>query len=53
MDDGLIFPYPLVCANTEAGDTKTCLLIVSASAVRSMRGRPDLVVGKRWGDAGG
>jgi hypothetical protein len=26
MDNGLIFPYPLVCANAESPDTNTTIL---------------------------
>jgi hypothetical protein len=51
MDNGLIFPYPCGRVPDEAGDTNRPIVVwlrlchVSAGS--------ELVVVKRWGDAGG
>jgi hypothetical protein len=31
MDNGLIVPYPLVCANAESSDTNVTILVVGFS----------------------
>jgi hypothetical protein len=51
MDNGLIFPYPQNSAHTEPGDTNHPLLL--GFRVWWWRVGSELVVGKRWGDAGG
>ena len=55
MDNGLIFPYRQSSAHDEPGDANHPKLAV----YRSLRGEagersvgPELVVVKRWGDAG-
>jgi hypothetical protein len=53
MDNGLIFPYPLVCANAESSDAKTPNPGVSLRVGVGSSGRSEGVVGERWGDAGG
>jgi hypothetical protein len=53
MDNGLIFPYPHERVPGEAGDANR------PNCCRSLRGpvvesaETELVVAKRWGDAGG
>ena len=50
MDNGLIFPYPLIRAHAEPGDAKR----LKPASLRASWwiARTELVVGKRWGDAG-
>lgn len=53
MDNGLIFPYPSMCAHGEAVDTnhpKPAWKSSDGYVVWSVG--PDSVVVKRWGDAG-
>lgn len=55
MDNGLIFPYPCVCARTESAVLTTQMVVdQSLSGVRRFTCcvGSSLVVGKRWGDAG-
>ena len=53
MDNGLIFPYPLDASMLNLGmlTTRTCVLETSVEGMWASVG-PELVVGKRWGDAG-
>lgn len=46
MDNGLIFPYPLVCANAEPSDAKTLNPGLSLRACPGPSGRPEGVVGE-------
>ena len=50
MDNGLIFPYRLKNDHAEPSNAKRPNL----DSLRGRRGsaRPELVVGKQWGDAG-
>jgi hypothetical protein len=54
MDNGLIFPCPWWCVHAEAGDANhpnLCRRPFGGVVWGSVGS--ELVVGKRWGDAGG
>ena len=53
MDNGLIFPYPCVSALMNPVMLSTQMVLTNPFGVRRDRLRgTDLVVVKRWGDAG-
>ena len=53
MDNGLIFPYPWLCAHAEPADTNITKPAGRLRVLVGGCGGPEVVVGKRWGDAGG
>jgi hypothetical protein len=53
MENGLIFPCPCERDNGEAGDANHSCLRYGLRVVVGVRLGTDLVVAKRWGDAGG